>query len=382
MMTPEQEAICQEIKELHQNRRPLNITYVKREYPELMARVYAIKPYWGWRNALESAGIRYEDINTEYLEYTDCRICGLPFKSMMAHLRFAHQMHPSDYKEEFPDAPIMSEELLAARMGAYKRSTAKIPHWEALWSPEYVGDRLHYYHQQGYPLNVRSITKIDNPLVGSARDHFGSYGKALEFIGLNHADIHVQQPNRLWTQETIIAALQHRYKEGLSLNSKNLQVDDGGLFIATRKYFGSHSAALRAAGLPVEKIRQTNIQHIACKRDELLDCALQISCLTGIARVVAIDGMKKHFDAVKTSFFPNWDGVARELKIAPHLLCKYPTSAKLLETFQYYQENQISLEEKSVERSDPVLYEAAIKRFGSYQAFLEAGQSAPTDPLP
>ncbi len=75
-LTRTKKEIIREIRQLHSRREPLNISAVKRNHPKLIERVYAMQPFWGWKRALEDAGLDYSKINTELLDYIDCKICG------------------------------------------------------------------------------------------------------------------------------------------------------------------------------------------------------------------------------------------------------------------------------------------------------------------
>jgi len=66
-MNAEKRSIIREIERLHARRESLNITAVKRNHPDLIKRVYRVRPFWGWKRALEDAGLDYSTINTELL---------------------------------------------------------------------------------------------------------------------------------------------------------------------------------------------------------------------------------------------------------------------------------------------------------------------------
>ena len=109
-LTAEQRRLVTRIKRLHARREPLNITAVKRRHPDLMEAVYAVKPFWGWKRALEAAGIDYGDIRVEIEPYVQCRLCGEWFRALMGHLIKAHECDGNNYMTDYPDAPLVSEE--------------------------------------------------------------------------------------------------------------------------------------------------------------------------------------------------------------------------------------------------------------------------------
>lgn len=68
--------LIRQIQRLHVKREPLNVSPVKRNHPELIKAVYAMRPFWGWEQALKDAGICCGKINVELLDYCTCLICG------------------------------------------------------------------------------------------------------------------------------------------------------------------------------------------------------------------------------------------------------------------------------------------------------------------
>ena len=58
-----------EIQRRYEERKPLNISAVKRKCPELMDIVYSQEEYWGWKQALADAGVCYTKINVDVQDY-------------------------------------------------------------------------------------------------------------------------------------------------------------------------------------------------------------------------------------------------------------------------------------------------------------------------
>lgn len=114
--------IIRQITRLHVKREPLNASSAKRNHPELVKAVYAIKPFWGWKQALKDAGIPYNKINVELKDYCTCLICGHEAAILTSHLAGSHQLTPQEYREEFPSADIMAESIRVAGMRVTSRS--------------------------------------------------------------------------------------------------------------------------------------------------------------------------------------------------------------------------------------------------------------------
>ena len=80
-----QERITVEIRRLHAQARPLNIASVRDHSPKLLDRVYAIKPFLGWKRALVAAGLSYDTIRIQFHDKLVCRECGAKRLSLMNH---------------------------------------------------------------------------------------------------------------------------------------------------------------------------------------------------------------------------------------------------------------------------------------------------------
>jgi hypothetical protein len=133
-----------------------------------------------------------------------------------------------------------------------------LPQWEAIWTPEYVLDRMAELHRRKFPLNFKWAKKHEIALNAQALLHFGSWDEALRRIGLDPADIRLFRPTwrgrSRWVRadkRAIIAELRRRKTVGEPLSWKTILPTAAGpaLLVRARKLFGSWSAALAAAGL-------------------------------------------------------------------------------------------------------------------------------------
>jgi hypothetical protein len=257
-MTTRKRAIIREIKRLHARREPLNISAVTRNHPELIRRVYAVRPFWGWKRALKDAGLDYSKINTELRDYVDCQICGKDLGALAYHLVSQHEITPEEYREEYPEAEIVCERIRAGIAHRKQRHRPALPHWEDIWSAEYVLDRMAELHRRGLPMNWKWVKRHESGLSDKAIRFFDSWDNALRRIDLDPARIRLFRPTwrgispwRRANKAAIVAALRRRSKAGGPLSWKEiLPQEHGPAFLErAKKVFGSWSAALAAAGL-------------------------------------------------------------------------------------------------------------------------------------
>lgn len=175
--------IIRQLQKLHAQGQPLNITAVKRSHPDLIAKAFDIQPFWGWKRALEDAGIDYTDIKVELQDYVICQLCGKQAKILTGHLKSRHNICGADYHREYPGAELVSEVLRAKLMRGTPRcrkapSMPCPPHWEPLWSPEYVLDRTAEFRRQGMELRQKHVVAIDQ-VTEWGREFFGSWKAVL-----------------------------------------------------------------------------------------------------------------------------------------------------------------------------------------------------------
>ena len=253
-------AILLEIRGLHQQREPLNISAVKRHHPKLIASVYEIKPYWGWRQALADAGVLYEDINVELLDYCTCRICGNDYGTLSSHLHHRHEMHLKDYRARFPGAEVVSETTRAKIM----RPQQHLPHWEPLWSWEYVLDRAMEYRRWGWQLDADAVTQRERVLYSFVLWYGCDWDDVLRAIDLDPDEIRLVDRKRSLSKVDVIAALKRRLRQKKGLSSACLLKEDQRLLNAAIRRFGGHRQALKAAGIDPEKVQVIR----SCFRDE------------------------------------------------------------------------------------------------------------------
>lgn len=82
---------------------------------------------------------------------------------------------------------------------------------------------------------------------------FGSWDRALTAAGLDADEV---SRYRRWSKNSIVFELKARAADGEPLNSGSVQQEDPGLHAAALRYFGSYDKALRAAKINPGKIRK------------------------------------------------------------------------------------------------------------------------------
>ncbi|MFN2507429.1 MAG: hypothetical protein ABR589_01500 [Chthoniobacterales bacterium] len=370
-MTTEQKAVIRELQRLHRAREPLNITAVKRNHPELIERVYQVRPFWGWKRALEDAGLSYADINTELRDYVDCQICGKDMGGLSYHLISQHETTPEEYREEYPEAELMCETVRAriSEPRSTQRKYYTLPRWEAIWTPEYVLDRMAELHGRAYPMNSNWASNHEQALMMKAIAFFGSWDEALRRIGLDPQQIRLAKPSEHLSAADVMARLKKRRNAGLALNSAGVFADDSPLASAAQRHFGSHTRALRAAGInpaDVVKVKRHATQRITALFAE----ARRVARLRGDANRKAWLRFKKKYSALaEQKRFGGWTGIAAQAGVPLERLRweRFRHRADVMRALRDRQAQGKSLQAQRILEQDLSLRTAVLKHFGTFE---------------
>jgi hypothetical protein len=372
--SPAKQDLILEIQRLHQRREPLNLLAVRRSHPDLVKRVYAVKPFWGWKWALEEAGLDYSRINTEVRDFVECRICGREAALLTAHLKSAHQITAKEYRDEFPGAEIYCETLRAAR-SEIRRKHSVMPHWEALWTSEYVLDRTAELHRQGYPVHASWVLCHEKQLANFGYRLFGTWDEVLRRIGLDPKVIRHQAEGRSLSNEEVIAQLQERKRAGRRLNESTLAQENLRLLNAARRRFGSYRAALGAAGIQPEGILRS-AGKISAEETE--------ACLAEIRRIAsapvhelktALADFRARYGEVVQRKFGSLRAACREAGNVPYERFSsrlYADREAVLDALRDRLANGLSIKGGAMFREDRTLHESVIREFRSCEQATQA----------
>lgn len=155
----------------------------------------------------------------------------------------------------------------AYHFGAYRTAVerAGIDYAEVVrrprWTKAGIIKLLKDAKRTGKELHWSSVTKRRDELGKAAFASlqprlFGSWDRALHAAGLDADEVNRY---RKWSKETIAAELKARGRDGQPLNSGAIQRDDPGLHAAAVRHFAGYDAALRAAKIDPDKVRQRRV---------------------------------------------------------------------------------------------------------------------------
>ena len=126
------------------------------------------------------------------------------------------------------------------------------------WTKQNIIQLIKQARRRGDDLHWSAVTRRRDELGKAAFASlqprlFGRWDRALSAAGLDADDV---SRYRRWDRNTVAFELRSRAMDDEPLNSGAIQQDDSGLHAAAVRHFGSYDAALRAARVDPDDVRQ------------------------------------------------------------------------------------------------------------------------------
>ena len=238
------ESVSEEIRLWKAAGRPLYSHYMRQNFQELLAA--GIRYYGSWRQAVETAGLTYEDIR-KYRAWSKERIVKTiqELHGQGADLSFRAMML-SKY------APMVYAAIRPNHFGAWKNALSaagleaeEIYRYKS-WEDENIIEEIRRLSEVGADLSSKKMDESSNSLIAIARRRFGSWGEAVRRAGLDYDQI---RRRKRWTNEIIAREILELQAAGVALTSTEVRAKNPALFAAACKtrFFGSWTKAVKAA---------------------------------------------------------------------------------------------------------------------------------------
>jgi len=132
------------------------------------------------------------------------------------------------------------------------------------WSRELILERIRELRRRGSDLTPSQVGVEQGALVSAAERYFGNWPAAVRAAGVDYSQVRKSgrqrrsERLRKWSQEKIVAEIRrlHEAGEGLSWGVMERKYQPLCAAAVKKCYFGSWSAALAAAGVDYERIKQ------------------------------------------------------------------------------------------------------------------------------
>lgn len=203
--------------------------------------------YGGWKEALAAHGVDYRDWYTQELKgyWTEEAI----IKEIKERLDKELSLTLSIVMKEHPSLVPNGIKIFGSWGDALDAAGIDHNDWyrqrpDGYWTEEVIKKELLKRKAEGKSLVQTEVAKDNPALRGAVVKKFKSWKQGLVAIGEDPVKHTVQRECRKWSKETVIAELQLRNDNGLSLKSHDVSKEDSGLYRNATKYFGNWKTAL------------------------------------------------------------------------------------------------------------------------------------------
>lgn len=244
-----------------------------------------------------------------------------------------------------------------------------------VWSKEKIVSVIQNRYQLNLPLNSNHIQKREKRLYGACITYFGGWPQAVTAAGLDYSMLR-KQNQRTWSKIAIVEEVANRHSRALSIRGGDVCLEDRGLYLAARRFFGrgGWSIARILAGFdPIDR-KPNQIWNEKSICEEILrlhenhvllnTCSLQkseYSYILGSARNV----------------FGSWAEAIRASGLDYRKIRKlrtfgWWTKPRIILCIRNLEKRGIRLSHKSMQKSHGSLVAAALVHFGSWSEAVEA----------
>ncbi len=182
----------------------------------------------------------------------------------------------------------------------------------------------------------------------------------------------------------MIEAIQARYRSRLPINAQAVQSDDSRLVAAGRRLFGSWTAALLAARVPIPP-RRGYSRHPRgfWTRDRIITAIRRHAQSGDPLYAAAMQRQNNPLVAAATYHFGSWAAALRRAGFDPERIRKKPRwcPARILEEIRNLAALGVDLSDGAMRRHHRALYSAAQSYYGSWRVARAQADAAPSDTI-
>src|SRR4051812_19148836 len=237
-----------------------------------------------------------------------------------------------------------------------------------MWDKEQIVRELRRLHKQGAELSYNALARRKQPLLSAAAYHFGSYRRAVEKAGIDYAGV-TRRPR--WTKQSIIARIKQAKRDGQDLHWSAVTARGDELARAAfaslqRRLFGRWDRALAAAGLDADDVSQYRSWDRNTVTFELRARQRDGEPLNSGAVQREDPGL--HAAAVRR--FGNYEKALRAAGVDPNEVRRRRKwdKAAVAKALRSAGRRGTQMSDSAVRRQCPALHGAAVRLFGSYAA--------------
>jgi hypothetical protein len=234
-----------------------------------------------------------------------------------------------------------------------------------IWDQPRILQELRKLHRDGTNLAYSYLARKKQPLLSAAAYHFGSYRKAIEKAGIDYAEV-IRRPR--WTKQNIIKLIKNARRSGEQLHwsavtKRNDELSKAAFAAIQMRLFGGWDRALHAAGIDADDVV---IYRAWDKPSIVFDLKLRAQGGEAMnSGALQKDDPGLHAAAIR--YFGSYHAALRAAKFNPDDLRERKRWSKptIISALKKASRNG-STTDTQIRRSNPALYGAAVRFFGSF----------------
>jgi len=247
-----------------------------------------------------------------------------------------------------------------------------------IWNKDNILRELRRLHRSGADLSYNALAREKQSLLSAAAYHFGSYRRAVEKAGIDYAEV-IRRPR--WTKQNIIRLIKEAKKRGEDLHwsavtTRGDELSRAAFAALQPRLFGRWDRALHAAGLDADDVSMYRAWDRNTVIFELRARAQSNDALNSGALQQEDPGLY----AAAVRYFGSYDKALRAAKIDPEGVRRRRswTKSSVVAALKGAKRSGQSVADSAIRKSDPALYGAAVRLFGTFTAARQsAGLATP-----
>lgn len=240
-----------------------------------------------------------------------------------------------------------------------------------IWEKDRILTELRRLHRDGVNLSYSHLARKKQPLLSAAAYHFGSYRSAVQKAGIDYAEV-IQRPR--WNKQRIIRLLKEAKRKGTELHWSSVTKRGDELaraaFAAIQpRLFGRWDRALQAAGLDADDV----VIYRAWDKPSVI---FELKQRSQAGEALNSGGLQKDdpgLHAAAVRYFGTYPAALRAAGFNPTQLRERRTwdKATVVRSLKSAAKRG-AISDTRVRRTDPGLYGAAVRLFGTFTAARKA----------
>jgi len=231
------------------------------------------------------------------------------------------------------------------------------------WKADEVIKTIRILFDNGEDLAHSHIQKTNSSLYNAATRLFKSWGKAIEFAGIDYEKIKL---HKQWNKKSIIVEIKKMIISGIDISTANMKKINYPLLSAAIYHFSSWEKAAEAAGENYNNVRLRKFWNETIVKENIYELINENDDLSALH----IWKTRIHLYRAAVKYFKTWELALKVFGI------DYKNDMRVLQNWNkdkiFFEINKLIKENNlaDVENCHPFLFKASIKIFGNFDNAL------------